>query len=231
MARAGGVIHPTYSPSAESHQRRVPVTLHLCNHPIVQDKLAYLRDQATDARHFRALVRELAVMLTYEATRTVPTTFTSVTTPLGAASVQRLGCRMGLMPVLRAGLSMMDGALELLPDAQVWHLGVYRDERKLMPVEYYNRLPAEPTVDVALILDPMLATGGSAASVADVLKRWGVPTISFVGIIGASEGLRTFERAHPDIPVFLAALDTQLNDRGYIVPGLGDAGDRQFGTS
>lgn len=207
------------------------LTLHLCDHPIIQDKLVPLRDVATDPRHFRALVRELAVMLTYEATRDLPTAEVTVQTPLAASPARRLGCRVGLMPVLRAGLSMMDGALELLPDAQVWHLGVYRDERKLMPVEYYNRLPPVPTVDVALILDPMLATGGSAVAVVDVLERWGVRDVRFVGIIGAPEGLRRFESAHPGVPVYLAALDDHLNDRGYIVPGLGDAGDRQFGTA
>lgn len=170
-------------------------------------------------------------MLTYEATRDLPTTGVTVQTPLAASPARRLGVRVGLMPVLRAGLSMMDGALDLLPDAQVWHLGVYRDERKLMPVEYYNRLPPVPTVDVALILDPMLATGGSAVAVVDVLERWGVRDIRFAGIIGAPEGVRRFEAAHPDVPIYLAALDDRLNDRGYIVPGLGDAGDRQFGTA
>lgn len=205
--------------------------LHVCDHPILQDKLSPLRDAGTDPRHFRALVREIAVMLTYEATRNLPTAEATVTTPLGDAVVRRLACRIGLMPVLRAGLSMTEGALELLPDAQVWHLGVYRDERKLMPVEYYNRLPPAPTVDVAVILDPMLATGGSAVAVADVLKRWGVPDIRFAGIIGATSGVARFIAAHPDVPVFLAAVDARLDDRGYIVPGLGDAGDRQFGTA
>jgi len=204
--------------------------LHLCDHPLVQHKLVPLRSAATDPRHFSALVRELAVMLTYEATPDVPNLDVTVETPLAVASARRMGSSVGLMPVLRAGLSMMDGALELLPDAQVWHLGVYRDERKLMPVEYYNRLPPVPTVDVALILDPMLATGGSAVAVVDVLKRWGVRDVRFVGIIGARQGLHRFEEAHPDVPVFLAALDDRLDDRGYIVPGLGDAGDRQFGT-
>jgi uracil phosphoribosyltransferase len=203
---------------------------YLCDHPIVQDKLSMLRDTTTGARQFRSLVRELGVMLTYEATRSLPAVDSQVQTPLAQAPARKIAVRIGLMPVLRAGLSMMDGALELLPDAQVWHLGVYRDERKLMPVEYYNRLPQVPTVDVALILDPMLATGGSAVAVADVLKRWGVADIRFASIIGAPEGLAHFEERHPAIPVYLAALDSHLNQRGYIVPGLGDAGDRQFGT-
>jgi len=132
---------------------------------------------------------------------------------------------------LRAGLGMVEGALEMLPSAEVWHIGLYRDERTLRPVEYYNKLPVNPTVQVCLVLDPMLATGGSAAATVDILKRWGAQHIKFVGLIGAPEGVRRLSSAHPDVPIYLAALDERLNDIGYIVPGLGDAGDRQFGTA
>lgn len=134
------------------------------------------------------------------------------------------------MPILRAGLGMVEGALQVFPEAQVWHLGLYRDERTLQPVAYYNRLPAQPTVTWCFILDPMLATGGSAVAAVDMVKRWGVPHIVFVGLIAAPEGLERFAGAHPDVPVYVAAVDSHLNPHGFIVPGLGDAGDRQFGT-
>ena len=151
-------------------------------------------------------------------------------TPLALTSGKELKEKIGLVPILRAGLGMVEGVWGLMPSAEVWHIGIYRDEKTLKPVEYYNKLPIEPTVSVCLILDPMLATGGSAVATCDVLKRWGVKKIKFVGIIGAPEGIALMEGHHPDVPIFLAAIDDHLNDRGYILPGLGDAGDRQFGT-
>jgi uracil phosphoribosyltransferase len=134
------------------------------------------------------------------------------------------------VPILRAGLGMVEGFWGLMPSAEVWHIGLYRDEHTLKPVEYYNKLPVEPTVTVCLILDPMLATGGSATATVDVLKRWGVKRIKFVGLIGSPEGINRMQELHPDVPIYLAAIDERLNERGYILPGLGDAGDRQFGT-
>jgi uracil phosphoribosyltransferase len=151
-------------------------------------------------------------------------------TPLAKMTGSELKEKIGLVPILRAGLGMVEGIWELMPVAEVWHIGLYRDEHTLRPVEYYNKLPLEPTVSVCLILDPMLATGGSATATADVLKRWGVKKIKFVGLIGAPEGIKAVQTAHPDIDIYLAAIDDHLNERAYIVPGLGDAGDRQFGT-
>lgn len=139
--------------------------------------------------------------------------------------------KIGLVPILRAGLGMVEGVWELIPNAEVWHIGLYRDEKTLKPVQYYNKLPTEPTVSVCLILDPMLATGGSATACAELLKNWGVKKIKFVGLIGAPEGISLLQKQHPDIPIHLAAIDDHLNEKGYIVPGLGDAGDRQFGTA
>ncbi len=138
--------------------------------------------------------------------------------------------KIGLVPILRAGLGMVEGVWELMPSAEVWHIGIYRDEKTLKPVQYYNKLPIEPRVQVCLILDPMLATGGSAVATVDILKKWGVTRIKFVGLIGAPEGIRLMQENHPDIPIHLAEVDDHLNEIGYIVPGLGDAGDRQFGT-
>ncbi|HLB45272.1 MAG TPA: uracil phosphoribosyltransferase, partial [Candidatus Limnocylindrales bacterium] len=156
-----------------------------------------------------------------------------VRTPIEETDGKRLADRIGLVPILRAGLGMVDAMLELMPTAQVWHLGLFRDERTLRPVEYYNKLPDSATVDLCLILDPMLATGGSATAAIDVLKRWGAVTpvrIKLLNLIAAPEGVRAVQEAHPDVPIYTAALDRQLNEKGYIMPGLGDAGDRQFGT-
>jgi uracil phosphoribosyltransferase len=205
--------------------------LHVVAHPVVAAKLAQLRDIGSGSRAFRQLVEELGTLLAYEASRDLTQCPIAVQTPLAATSGLAMAPRIGLAPVLRAGTSMLQGALHLFPEAQVWHLGVYRDEHRLVPVEYYNRLPALPSVDVCFVLDPMLATGGSAVATVDILRRWGVPDVRFVGVIGAPEGVATFFAAHPDVPVTLAAVDDHLDDRAYIVPGLGDAGDRQFGTA
>jgi uracil phosphoribosyltransferase len=189
-----------------------------------------LRDEATPPKIFRELVAEIATLLLYEATADLPTEPREVKTPLANASGVRLAEKVGLVPVLRAGIGMVQAALELMPDAQVWHIGLFRDEHTLRPIEYYNKLPSSATVQVCLVLDPMLATGGSASATVDILKRWGAKRIKYVGIIAAPEGVRALESAHPDVPIHVAALDERLNDKGYIVPGLGDAGDRQFGT-
>jgi len=201
------------------------------SHPLVAHKLTKLRDAATEPKKFRELLREVAALIGYEATQDLRTRPVQVQTPLALAPGAELVEKIGLIPILRAGLGMVEGVWELMPTAEVWHIGLYRDERTLKPVEYYNRLPIEPTVSVCLILDPMLATGGSAVATVDILKRWGVRRIKYVGLIGAPEGIRNLHTHHPDVPIHLAAVDEKLNDVGYILPGLGDAGDRQFGTA
>ncbi|MCE1252930.1 MAG: uracil phosphoribosyltransferase [Anaerolineae bacterium] len=205
--------------------------LHVSKHPLVAHKLSLLRDTKTEPQKFRELVRELGALLTYEATLDLPTHPIQVNTPMGLAPCEELTEKIGLVPILRAGLGMVEGVWELMPSSEVWHIGLYRDEKTLKPVEYYNKLPVQPTVSVCLILDPMLATGCSAVATIDILKRWGVSNIKFVGLIGAPEGIKRVQDAHPDVPIYLAAVDEKLNEIGYIVPGLGDAGDRQFGTA
>jgi len=199
-------------------------------HPLVKHKLSRLRDIKTEPKKFRELVREIAALLAYEATTDLATTSRELETPLAKITGQELQEKIGLVPILRAGLGLVEGFWELMPSAEVWHIGLYRDEHTLRPVEYYNKLPLEPRVSVCLILDPMLATGGSATATADVLKKWGVKKIKFVGLIAAPEGIKAMQDQHPDIPIHIAAIDDHLNDKAYIVPGLGDAGDRQFGT-
>jgi uracil phosphoribosyltransferase len=204
--------------------------VHASTHPLVAHKLSRMRDKNIEPKKFRELVREIAALLCYEATSDLLTVPRQVETPLATMTGTELKEKIGLVPILRAGLGKVEGIWELMPVAEVWHIGLYRDERTLKPVEYYNKLPVEPTVSVCLILDPMLATGGSAVATTDVLKRWGVKKIKFVGLIGAPEGIKNMQEHHPDVPIYLAAIDDHLNERGYIVPGLGDAGDRQFGT-
>lgn len=199
-------------------------------HPLIATKLTRLRDVTTEPKKFRELVREIAAMLAYEATADLAIAPREVQTPLMKTDGFQLVERIGLVPILRAGLGMVEGVWELMPGAEVWHIGLYRDERTLKPVAYYNRLPVEPTVSVCLILDPMLATGGSAVATVDILKRWGVKKIKFMGLIAAPEGINTLHGAHPDVPIHIANIDDRLNEHGYILPGLGDAGDRQFGT-
>lgn len=199
-------------------------------HPLVAHKLTILRDKRTDPTTFRQLIREIAALLTYEATADLFVQPKNVDTPLGSTEGLELKENIGLVPILRAGLGMVAGVWDLMPSAEVWHIGLYRDESTLKPVEYYNKLPVEPTVSVCLILDPMLATGGSAVATVDVLNRWGVNKIKFVGIIGAPEGIALMQERHPEVPIYLASVDEYLNEKGYIYPGLGDAGDRQFGT-
>jgi uracil phosphoribosyltransferase len=205
-------------------------TLHVSQHPAVRHKLGILRDVRTEPKKFREVVRELSWLLGYEALADARTRQLDVQTPLETMDGEELADRIGLIPILRAGLGMVDATLELMPTAEVWHLGLYRDDRTLRPVEYYNKLPDSATVDLCLILDPMLATGGSATAAIEVLKKWGAERIKLVNLIAAPEGVEAVTSAHPDVEIYCAALDRQLNDKGYIEPGLGDAGDRQFGT-
>ncbi len=205
-------------------------TLHVSRHPAVLHKLALLRTVETEPKKFRELVREISWLVGYEALEDARVRPLRVRTPLEEIEGAELADRIGLIPILRAGLGMVDAMLELMPTAQVWHLGLFRDERTLRPVEYYNRLPDTATVDLCLILDPMLATGGSATAAIEVLKDWGASRIKLLNLIAAPEGVRTVATAHPDVAIHCAALDRQLDERGYILPGLGDAGDRQFGT-
>jgi uracil phosphoribosyltransferase len=204
--------------------------LFISKHPLLAHKVAVLRNESTEPQKFRELVREMGALLAYEVTADMELRPIDVKTPMGIAHGSELLWKIGLVPILRAGLGMVEGIWELMPSAEVWHIGIYRDEKTLKPVQYYNKLPVEPTVSVCLILDPMLATGGSAVATVDILKHWGVKKIKFVGLIGAPEGIAHLQEHHPDIPIHLAAIDERLNERGYIVPGLGDAGDRQFGT-
>jgi len=200
------------------------------HHPLIGTKLTLLRNVTTDSKKFRELIREIAAMLAYEATMDLAVSEVEVQTPLQMTKGTALMELIGLVPILRSGLGMVEGVYELMPGSEVWHIGLYRDERTLKPVAYYNRLPIEPTVSVCLVLDPMLATGGSAVATVDILKKWGVNKIKFVGIIAAPEGIECLHAAHPDVPIHIAAIDEGLNEHGFILPGLGDAGDRQFGT-
>jgi uracil phosphoribosyltransferase len=208
----------------------MPEPVVVSRHPLVLHKLAVLRDRATEPNVFRTLVRDLAQLLFYEAMQDLPLTSITVQSPLAECPGHRLAERIGLVPILRAGLGMSDAILEVVPEARVWHLGLYRDHETLKPVAYYNKLPARPDVDVAVVVDPMLATGGSAVAAVDMLKRWGAPRMKFLALIAAPEGVRALQQAHPEVPIHLAALDSHLDTHSYIVPGLGDAGDRQFGT-
>jgi uracil phosphoribosyltransferase len=198
---------------------------------MVDHKLTKLRDINTSPKKFRELVREISALLTYEATQDLKVSSIQVTTPMGETTGAELTDKIGLVPILRAGLGMVEGVWGLMPNAEVWHIGLYRDEDTLQPVEYYNKLPIAPTVKVVLVLDPMLATGGSAVATLDILKRWGVDRIKFIGLLAAPEGVKAMQTSHPEVPIYLAKIDEKLNDIGYIVPGLGDAGDRQFGTA
>ena len=205
-------------------------TVHESKHPLVAHKLSRLRNKNTEPTKYRELVREIAGLLAYEATADLQTTPVEIETPLTKMTAQELKEKIGLVPILRAGLGMVEGIWELMPSDEVWHIGLYLDEHTLQPLEYYNKLPIDPRVSVCLILDPMLATGGSATATADILKRWGVKKIKFVGLIASPAGIKAMQDAHPDIDIYIAAIDDHLNERAYIVPGLGDAGDRQFGT-
>ncbi len=199
-------------------------------HPLVAHHLTQLRDRATPPSEFRALVQRLSFLLVCEACQELTTQPVRVTTPVTETDGARLNQRIAVVPILRAGLSMVTPVLELLPEAEIWHLGVYRDEKELTPIEYYHKLPRKNPVDVAMVVDPMLATGGSAAWAVGALKKWGVPHIKMLCLLAAPEGLEHLTGLHPDIVVHCCSIDDHLNDKGYIVPGLGDAGDRCFNT-
>jgi uracil phosphoribosyltransferase len=202
----------------------------IIDHPVIQTKLTELRDYTSEHRKFRALLDEIASLMVYEVTRDWPTTPKPVQTPLERTTGKVLARRVTLVPILRAGLGMANGVLRLLPEARMGHLGVYRDEKTLEPVSYYQKLPPDIAATEVLLIDPMLATGGSATAAVHVLKKSGVASLRFVCLVAAPEGIATLHRAHPEVPIFCAAVDRELNTKGYILPGLGDAGDRLFGT-
>lgn len=202
----------------------------ITNHPLIEHKLSILRDVNTTPTVFRHLVNELGALLCYEATHDLPVRPVEVQTPLTAMTAYEIKEEIALVPILRAGLGMVDGIWDLIPNAHVFHIGFYRNEETLQPIEYYNKLPKNHPYNICLLLDPMLATGGSAIATTNILKKWGAKKIKFVGLIGAPEGIAALQNAHPDVDIHLAAIDDHLNERGYIVPGLGDAGDRQFAT-
>jgi len=201
------------------------------DHPLIQHKLALIRDENTGAKEFRELVEELAMLMAYEVTRNIQVEEVQIKTPVGPAKVRMIsGKKLGIIPILRAGLGMVNGMLKLIPTAKVGHIGLYRDPDTLSPVEYYCKLPADVSERDLIILDPMLATGGSATMAADFLKEKGATGIKLMCLIAAPEGIAAVHKKHPDIEIYTAAVDERLNSHGYIVPGLGDAGDRLFGT-
>lgn len=201
------------------------------DHPLIRHKLSYLRARTTPTKEFKELVNEIAMLMAFEATRELVTEEVEVNTPLERTVCRRIrGKKLVLVPILRAGLGMVEGILRLMPGARVGHVGLYRDEETLEPVEYYFKVPPQASGREFLLLDPMLATGGSASAAVSLLKERGAKAIRFLCLVAAPEGVRRLERDHPDVPVLAAALDRELDDDGYILPGLGDAGDRLFGT-
>lgn len=200
------------------------------NHPVIQNKLTALRDATTGHREFRELLNEIAGLMVYEVTRDWPTRPVKVRTPMEEMTGATLARAITLVPILRAGLGMTDGVLKLLPDARLGHLGVYRDHETLEPVSYYQKLPPDIAHTEVLLIDPMLATGGSGSAAVSVLKKAGVKHMRFVCLVAAPEGIEAVHKLHPEVPIYCAAVDRQLNEKGYILPGLGDAGDRIFGT-
>jgi uracil phosphoribosyltransferase len=201
------------------------------DHPLIQHKISLLRDKRTTTKEFRELVSEVAMLMAYEVTRDLPLKEVEIETPIAMAKTKVLaGRKIALVPILRAGLGMVDGMLSLLPMAKVGHIGLYRDPKTLEPVEYYCKLPEDAAEREVVVLDPMLATGGSASAAVSFLKKRGIANIKFMCLIAAPEGIKRLHTDHPDVPIFCAALDLRLNDHAYIVPGLGDAGDRLFGT-
>lgn len=203
----------------------------ITNHPLIQHKLTLLRDKNTGSKEFRSLVAEISMLMCYEATRELTLKEVEIETPVAFVKSKVIsGKKQAFIPILRAGLGMVEGLLTLVPSARVGHIGVYRDPETLLPVEYYCKLPADLDDREVIVLDPMLATGGSAIESINQIKKGNPKSIKFMGIIAAPEGLKALEKAHPDVDIFLAALDEKLDDNGYIIPGLGDAGDRIFGT-
>ena len=204
--------------------------LHILDHPLIQSKLTRLRDVSTNNHNFRLLLEELTAFMVYEITRDYPLREVEVETPFEQTVGKVLDVPVVLVPILRAGTGMLRGVLDLIPTAKVGHIGIYRDPDSLKPVEYYAKLPPELPESQVVLVDPMLATGGSAVVAVDIIKREGGTMIQFLCLVAAPEGVEVFSRAHPDVPIYTAALDRQLNERGFILPGLGDAGDRIFGT-
>jgi uracil phosphoribosyltransferase len=205
--------------------------VYVCDHPLIQHKMTYIRDKNTTTKDFRELVDEVATLMAYEITRDIPLVSVEVETPVQKAESKIISGRMlGLIPILRAGLGMVDGILKLLPAAKVGHVGLYRDPDTLQPVEYYVKLPTDVQERELIVIDPMLATGGSANAAIEVLKKQDCNQIKLMCLIAAPEGIQAVQEAHPDVDIYVAAVDECLNDHGYIVPGLGDAGDRLFGT-
>ena len=205
--------------------------VHVLNHPLIQHKLAILRNEKTGVKEFREMVSEIAGLMCYEATRNLPTVEVEVKTPVAIAKCRMLaGKKLAIVPVLRAGLGMVDSMVDLIPSAKIGHIGLYRDPETHMPVEYYCKLPEDIENRVVFVVDPMLATGGSAVAAIDFLKARGCRNIIMMNIIGCPEGVKAVQDAHPDVEMYLAAVDEKLNDHAYIIPGLGDAGDRIFGT-
>ena len=201
------------------------------DHPLIQHKLSILRDEKTSVKEFRELVSEIAMLMCYEATRDLPLEEVTVKTPVDTAVCQRIaGKKLAIVPILRAGLGMVDGMVSMMPNVKVGHVGLYRDPKTLEPVKYYYKMPPDIEERDVIVVDPMLATGGSASAAATFLKESGVRHIKLMSIIGAPEGVERMQTDHPDVDIYVAALDDHLNDHGYIVPGLGDAGDRIFGT-
>ncbi len=206
-------------------------TVHVLEHPLIQHKLAILRSKNTSVKEFRELISEISGLMCYEATRNLPTKEVEVQTPVAVAKCRRLaGKKLAIIPILRAGLGMVDAMVDLIPSAKIGHIGLYRDPETHLPVEYYCKLPEDISNRQVFVVDPMLATGGSAVAAIDFLKQHGCKNIVMMNIIGAPEGVKAVQDAHPDVDIYLAALDEKLNDHAYIVPGLGDAGDRIFGT-
>jgi len=208
----------------------MPAGLTVLDHPLIRHKLALLRDERTTSRDFKQLVGEIAALMTYEVTRDLPTEPVEVRTPLETTMGAQIAVKLALVPILRAGLGMVEGIHQLIPSARVGHIGLYRDHVTLQPVSYYFKVPTPGPDHRFLILDPMLATGGSATAAASRLKEAGATDLMLLSLVAAPEGVAAFTAAHPDVPVYVAALDRQLNEHGYILPGLGDAGDRIFGT-
>lgn len=201
------------------------------DHPLIQHKLSMIRDENTGSKDFRELVREVAMLMAYEVLRDLPLEEVEVKTPVAMAKCRRLaGEKLGIIPILRAGLGMVEGILELYPTARVGHIGLYRDPETLKPVEYYCKLPTDLSERELILVDPMLATGGSVVAAIDLVKRNGGRKIKLLSLIAAPEGIKVVQEAHPDVDIFTAAVDDHLNDHAYIIPGLGDAGDRLFGT-
>ncbi len=205
--------------------------VHIVDHPLIQHKLTFIRDKNTSSKDFRALLGEVAMLMGYEVTRDLPLEDVQIETPVGPATTKIItGKKLAIIPILRAGLGMVDGLLNLVPSARVGHIGLYRDPETLMPVEYYCKLPSDAKDRILIVVDPMLATGGSASAALTFLKQRGCSQIKLMCLIAAPEGIAAVQQAHPDVDIYVAAVDEKLNDHAYIVPGLGDAGDRLFGT-